>query len=174
MSRSGYRDYDDGDANDNLRQMGWAANVRRCIAGRVGQAFLWELYLSLGALPKQELITGGLIDSDGACCSLGAVALRRGKEIPPELRVNETEEPEDYELEEAGEAMIAFLDVKDMLGREIMFENDEHDNWHDPDTGVVVYGWPCKEKRKVRTEDTPHERWLRMRRWCVGRLRGIP
>jgi hypothetical protein len=172
MSRSGYRDYDGGDAYDELRAAGWANNVRRCMQGRVGQQFLWELYLSLEVLPTRELITGGLIDQDGACCALGSVALRRGETIPPDLMARE--DIEDYELEEAGEAMIHFLGIKSMLGREIMYQNDEADNWHHPETGAVIDWWPCSDKRRPRTEDTPHERWIRMRRWVVSRLKGIP
>ena len=48
MSRSGYTE-SDGDY-DTLRVEGWRANVRRCLEGCAGQAFLWELYLALEAM----------------------------------------------------------------------------------------------------------------------------
>lgn len=101
MSRSGY--IDDGDCDsteDFLRMCGWNANVRRCLGGRTGQAFMWELYQALEALPERRLIQGALEDH-GAYCALGAVARARGEEIPAELRASETQEEEDdYELQD--------------------------------------------------------------------------
>src|SRR6185312_1184289 len=73
VSRSGYTDGECDSTEDFLRMCGWNANVRRCIAGRHGQAFMWELYQALEALPERKLIRGALEDG-GAYCSLGAVA----------------------------------------------------------------------------------------------------
>jgi hypothetical protein len=171
MGRSGYQDYEGGDQYDELRASGWAANVRRCIGGRKGQAFMWELLLALQALPRRELITGGLIDQEGCPCALGAVALSRGKDVPPDLRVTDEGEPdEDY----FAEAMGGFFGIKDLLAREVMYHNDEADEWHHPETGAVVTSWPCYDKRQVRTTDMPAERWQRMREWVVSNLRNIP
>lgn len=169
MGRSGY--IEDGDCDsteDFLRMCGWNANVRRCIAGRTGQAFMWELYHALEALPEHRLIQGALEDH-GAYCSLGAVALARGQEIPAELKASEAEEEEDdYELQERYSAMGCFLGIKDMLAREIMYQNDDADTLH------YVEGPPRRNHGEPLREETPEERWQRVRGWVVRKLKGIP
>jgi len=165
MSRSGYSDGECDSTEDFLRMCVWSANVRRCIAGRTGQAFMWELYQALEALPERKLITGSLEDR-GAYCSLGAVALARGVEIPQDLRG--PVEEDDYEAADRYEAMGGFFRIKDMLAREIMWQNDDADEVH------YVPG-PAKPRRCEPTrEETPEERWQRVREWVVSKLRGIP
>lgn len=175
MSRSGYVDSDGcDDTYDFLRMCGWQANVRRCLGGRAGQKFLWELYLALEALPEHALITGSLVDIEGSYCSLGAVARFRGLEIPVELRETADGEPDDDS--DFYEAVTPLLDIKELLAREIMYQNDEEDRSHS--TGIMErhsYGprgdfWYSE----VRRTDTPEERWQRMRRWVVSQLREIP
>ncbi len=163
MSRSGYEHCDSGEA------FGWAANVRRCIAGKRGQAFMWELYLALEAMPKRELITGSLVTTDGQCCALGAVAVARKAEIPDWMR--DTDGADEYEFMDA---MGPMFGIKDMLAREIMYYNDEADPLRYEDTGERCAGYRVDPNRKIRRIDTPAERWQRMRAWVVGRLRGIP
>lgn len=168
MNRSGYNDGGDCDTTEDfLRMCGWNANVKRCIAGRTGQAFMWELYQALEALPEHRLIQGALEDH-GAYCSLGAVALARGQEIPAEMRGSD-EEVDDYELAERYSAMGSFLGIKDMLAREIMYQNDDGD-------GVLHYieGPPRRNHGEPVREETPEERWQRVRGWVVRRLKGIP
>jgi hypothetical protein len=182
MSRAGYTEAD-CDAEDMLRQYGWQANVRRAIAGRKGQAFLWELYLSLEVLPKRELITGALVDSQGCACALGAVALTRGMDIPSEFTKlygpsqHEWSDSLQNDVDDDGEfadAMGPLFGIKDMLAREIMYVNDEMDRWHWADTGDVCHGVPYGCTREVRHHDLPDERWQRVRRWVVSNLRDIP
>lgn len=171
MSRAGYHE---ADGEDDLAIYGYQANVRRCIAGRRGQAFMWELYQALEAIPSRELITRALVDtSTGAMCSLGAVAVQRKLAIPAELCTTGApdDEPDDYEF---AEAMGPMFGIKDMLAREIMYENDECGRWHWEDDGTVCHGVRHGEPRKYRTWETPGERWQRMRRWVVGRLKGLP
>lgn len=172
MSRSGYTEAD-CDPEEMLRVYGWQANVRRCIAGRKGQAFLWELYQALEALPHRELVQGALLDtSSGSVCSLGALAVHRKMSIPPEFCISGADdEPDEYEF---AAAMGPLFDIRDMLAREVMFENDEGDTWHWEDDGTVCDGVRFGENRKYRTHDTPTERWRRMREWVVSNLRGIP
>jgi hypothetical protein len=164
MSRSGYSDGDCDSNEDMLRMYGWQANVRRCMSGRKGQAFMWQLYLALEALPDRALVTGALVDREGSYCALGAVARFRGMEIPEQFRETEEGEPDEYEF---ASAMGPFLGVKDMLAREVMYHNDDDDDWHE------VPG-PPKRYCSLRRSDNPHERWLRMRAWVVEQLRGIP
>lgn len=174
MSRAGYTDGDCDDTESMLRSYGWQANVRRCIAGRKGQSLLWELYQALEALPTREIVTGALLDtSTGSVCSLGALAVHRKMPIPPEFCTTGApdEEIDEYEF---ADAMGPLFGIKDMLAREIMYENDEGDHWHWEDNGARCEGVRYGETRKYRTSDTPRERWLRMRRWVVGRLKDIP
>lgn len=166
MSRSGYSDGDCDSTEDFLRMCGWNANVRRCIGGRHGQAFMWELYQALESLPQRSLIQGSL-EHHGAYCSLGAVALARGEEIPEGLRGTDEDE-EDYEIEERYAAMGGFFGIKDMLAREIMWQNDDADCLH------YTPGPPQRHNSLPTREETPEERWQRVRAWVVSKLRGIP
>jgi len=173
VGRAGYIE---ADGDNDLQIAGWRANVRRMMQGRQGQRFLWELYLSLEALPRKELITGGLIDKDGDCCALGAVAVSRGIEIPDDLKVrlDENGEPEDDDGYDFYDLVTPLLKIKEMMAREVMYQNDECDTWHWPD-GSICRSIPwAKRDIPVRYSDTPAERWLRMRRWVVSRLVGIP
>ena len=174
MGRSGYIEADDCDENSMLRVAGWQANVRRCLRGRPGQKFLWELYEALQALRDHELVTGALLDtSTGAVCALGAVAVYRKMQIPVEFTTTGApdDEPDEYEF---AEAMGPFFGIKDMLASEIMYENDECGTWHWEDDGTICHGVRHGETRKYRTYETPHERWRRMRCWVVSWLQEIP
>ena len=166
MSRSGYSEYDGGDAYDDLRAAGWAANVRRCMRGRAGQAFLWELYQSLEALPSKRLIQHSL-EARGEYCALGAVALSRGIEIPAELRATD-DEADDWDDEGTYEVMGKLLRVKELLAREIMWQNDDCDDVHDVEGPAQAW---CSGPSRY---DSPEERWQRMREWVVSKLAGTP
>lgn len=169
MSRAGYHE---GDGDNDLAVYGWQANVRRCMAGRKGQAFLWEFYQALEAIPARELITRALLNtSTGAVCALGAVAVQRKLQIPAEFCTTGApdDEPDDYEF---AEAMGPLFGIKDMLAREVMYENDEQDAPRYVDTGEIIYGSyrPGVPTRR----ETPAERWCRMREWVVDHLKDIP
>src|SRR5690348_13620283 len=73
MSRSGYTD-----DCDNVCL--WRAAVDSALHGKRGQAFLREMLAALDALPNKRLIVNELV-SDGECCALGAVALKRGTDV---------------------------------------------------------------------------------------------
>lgn len=163
MSRSGY--VDDCDSDQMLAVYGWNANVRRCLRGREGQAFLWTLYQALEALPDRRIIQGSLVDREGSACSLGAVALFRGMAIPDDWKETAEGEPDEYEFMEA---MGPLFKIKDMLAREIMYQNDDCDDRHE--LPGPTQQWRCSPSRY----DLPEERWQRMRAWAVSQLRGIP
>jgi hypothetical protein len=171
MGRSGYTDAGDCyDSADMLRMYAWNANVRRHIGGKKGQAFMWELYQALEALPERLLIQGGLMDQDGACCSLGAVARFRKMEVPKEFCVTEDEEPDEYEFQEA---MGPLFGIKDMLAREVMYQNDECDDWRLMD-GTKLLSLPWAQRETPTRYDNPAERWQRVREWVVSQLKDIP
>lgn len=165
MSRSGYSEGDCYDIADFLRMCGWNANVKRCLAGRAGQAFLWEFYQALEALPARALIQGALRDLGGDYCALGAVARFRGIEIPEALCETAEGFPDEDEFLES---MGGMFGIKDMLAREIMYYNDDKDRPH------YVPGPTERLGGYITREETPEERWYRMRRWVVKHLKGIP
>jgi hypothetical protein len=169
MSRSGY--IADGgyyDMADFLRSCAYNGNLRRHLGGRAGQRFLWELYFALEALPKRALITGALEDKDGAYCALGAVARARAVAIPAELGIEASDEYGPVlEASDFYDEVSGLLDIHEMMAREVMYKNDECDNLH------YVPGPPLRQSCPTRKE-TPEERWYRMRRWVVSKLRDIP
>lgn len=112
MSRSGYYDQDCGDQWQSIM---WSGNVRRCLAGRKGQAFLREMLAALDALPDKKLIAHDLV-KDGAVCAIGSVGLARGVDMTDI-------DPEDYE------AIAKVFGIKSMLVREIEFVNDDDSSY---------------------------------------------
>lgn len=74
MSRSGYTD-----DCDNLEL--YRASVDRALQGKRGQAFLRELAEALDAMPEKVLISGELINEQGACCAIGAVCKSRSLDV---------------------------------------------------------------------------------------------
>ena len=90
MSRSGY----DDDYIETWPMIRWRGAVTSAIRGKRGQALLREMLAALDALPEPKLIAYELIDSDGNCCALGAVAKARAIDvtgIDPEDRYHVSE-----------------------------------------------------------------------------------
>lgn len=108
MSRSGYT-CDLG----NLELGRWRGRVASAIRGRRGQQLLRELRDALDALPEKALVRGDFVTEDGACCTLGAVALAR--QWPDAKDIDSTEH----------EWLAARLGVAECLVQEVEFENDE-------------------------------------------------
>ncbi len=151
MSRSGYS-YDGWDSDGAAAMWaGWVANAFRSFAGR---AFLRELIAALDAMPVKELIAGE-IEQDGQVCALGAVARRRGlsREALP-LDVS------DYE------AVAEAFALSEYIVREVVDKNDDGGGHRFEIVGPMRPGLPRYGWR----DDTPAERWQRMRDWAQGRL----
>jgi hypothetical protein len=143
MSRSGYID----DCDDQWSWIRYRGAVKSAMHGRRGQAFFKELVAALDALPEKRLIAGSLKIEDGAVCSLGAVALKRGIDT----------EPLEGAFEDENHAMVAkALDIAECLTREVVYENDE--------CGRFV---PDGDKYR---KETPEERWQRMRAWAESHI----
>lgn len=109
MGRSGYTEDCDGPEL-------WRGIVANAMKGRRTQRFLRELRDTLDAMAVKELVQsedGELVDQDGACCTLGAVALARGW-------------PDAKEIDSAEHDHLADrLDIARTVVREIEWENDE-------------------------------------------------
>lgn len=161
MSRHGYVDYD---GDDPLAEGRWRGALLSAFRGKRGQAFLRELIEALDAMPEKALAAHSFV-KDGEICALGSVALKRG------IDVSEFESTDDkYDDHIDHDALAAKFNVASCLAREIMYENDDGDQWHWEDTGAVCQGVPYGSNRKYRTHDTPEERWQRMRAWAVWQL----
>jgi hypothetical protein len=122
----------------------YRANVDRSIFGKRGQAFLRELADALDAMPDKELIEGDLIDDDGRVCAIGAVCKQRGLDVSG-VDIGDPEE------------VGALVGIATCMAAEIEFENDER------------LGWCCSRQ----VEETPRERWVRMRLWVEKNLKAV-
>jgi hypothetical protein len=163
MSRHGYVDYE---GDDPLAEGRWRGAMVAAKRGKRGQAFFRELIEALDAMPEKALAAHSFVQG-GEVCALGAVALKRG------IDVSEFEPPNDeneWDDEIDHDALAAKFNVAACLAREVMFKNDDGDQWHWEDTGEVCNGVRYGETRKYRTHDTPEERWQRMRKWAVRNL----
>ena len=108
MGRSGYSECGD---LDPWNLICWRGAVSSAIRGKRGQAFLRELVEALEALPEKKLEAGALV-SDGGCCAMGAVALKRGLD---------TGGVDPYDREHVA----SIFGIAEALAAEIAFENDD-------------------------------------------------
>jgi hypothetical protein len=152
MSRSGYTDDCD---DDPLAAGRWRGRVASAIRGKRGQAALRETLAALDAMPVKELAAESLVTADGECCTLGALGAARGLDMS---RLD----PDDPD------AVADAFNIAAPLAREIVYFNDE-------------WGWRYEEHPWVmrnhydhppsyRVEETPAERWARMRAWVAERI----
>lgn len=144
MSRSGYTD----DNDDPLARGRWRAQVKSAIRGKRGQSFLQELATAMDAMPVKELIANQLIDAEGACCTIGVVCKSRG------IDVSKVDPHEPWDVGRA-------VGIAHQMAQEIEYCNDE-------------YGYSFEKvkgkNRWERVEETPEQRWQRMRKWVSDRL----
>ncbi len=167
MSRHGYVESDD---EDPLQEGRWRGAVLSALRGKRGQAFFRELIEALDAMPVKALAARSFTRG-GEVCALGSVALKRGIDVS-EFEAPEGEDSWDDEVDH--DALGEKFGIAPVMAREIMYENDECDQWHWEDDGSVVRnGIRYGETRKYRNE-LPTERWQRMRDWAVRNLRSTP
>lgn len=119
----------------------YRANVDRTIASKRGQAFLRELASLMDAMPVRELVTEELVNDVGQCCTIGVVCKARGIDV---TKIDCT-----YPRE-VGDA----VGISRIMAAEIAYENDENG---------CLYGRGRQE--------TPAERWQRMRKWVEKHLK---
>ena len=145
MSRHGYVDYDDVD--DDLSLGRWRGQVASAIRGKRGQAFLQELAAAMDAMPEKVLIAKELINSDGDCCAIGVVCKSRGIDVS-------------WVAYDCPASVGAAVGIAKQLAAEIEYENDEFGGRFEQMDGQ----WR-------RVEETPEERWKRMRAWVESKLK---
>lgn len=153
MSRSGY--------SDEAEDVGlWRGAVASALRGRRGQAFLRELLSALDALPLPRLVREDLVRAQeyevigGAeYCALGAVGRRRGTDLTKVDPYNNLEVAETF-------------DVAHALACEVMWVNDN--------SKLAYYRQVTLSDGKLwhlRRDETPEERFARVRAWVVSNLR---
>lgn len=120
----------------------YRGTVARAIRGQRGQAFLREMAAALDAMPVKELITEEIVDEGGRACAIGSVALSR------KLNVSNIDESEPDQVAQA-------FGIARAMAAEIAYENDE-----------------CGDRfvDGKRRDETPAERWQRMRKWVDEHL----
>lgn len=140
MSRSGY-----SDDCENVEL--WRSNVARSIAGKKGQAFLRELVAALEAMPEKKLITEDL-ERDGCYCTLGVVGAARGVDM------SGIDMSDDYD---AGNQIGTVLKMPAILAQEIMYLNDEYEEYD--------------RERHCWVQETDEQRYERMLKWAKSKLK---
>lgn len=132
--------------SDDCENLGlWRGAVYKSISGKRGQAFLREMAAALDAMPVKELIADEVVRTDGQVCAIGAVAVAVARRIDVAgLDVFD------------GDQVAARFGIARALACEIAYLNDE-----------------CGERIRDGKwqQETPAERWTRMRSWVDKHLR---
>lgn len=118
----------------------WRGRVASAIRGKRGQAMLRELRDALDSMPEKRLIARVLQTKAGECCTLGRLAAVKGMDY--------TEyEDDECAQQDLRDDLSVGLNVSACLIQEVEYENDEG-------------AW----------EETPEQRWTRMRAWVERQL----
>ena len=189
MSRTHYSD----DYGEDFPNQLWLyrANVDRSMASKTGRKMLREILAALDAMPTRELWPDVFIETrdeeardrfhanetpapKGAMCALGAWAATA---LGPEAAAGLFREAEPDSLTMAHR--LKALGWPPLVVHEIVFENDSEDHrWRtDYVLGPLTEAdhrarYPYERSRFVRyrVEETPAERWQRVRDWIAERL----
>lgn len=145
MGRSGY--------SDDLEQWSlirWRGQVASAIRGARGQAFLRDLLAALDAMPEKRLIDQDLERPDGSVCALGCIGKARGVPLPA-IDHDEIEYGDPDYIENLRHGLAKSFGIAHQLVAEIEFMNDE--------ASIL--------------DETPEQRWTRMRAWVAAQIRGM-
>lgn len=121
----------------------WRGAVNSAINGVRGQKLLCELVKAMDAMPVKRLVSQELVTVEGEFCALGVVGCHRG--IVEKLKGLD---PDDREH------VARIFDIAPALAAEIVYMNDEASPY-----------WS--------REETPEQRWIRMREWAQSNIRKI-
>lgn len=148
MSRSGYSE-DGWDCESNWPMICWRGAVTAATNGKRGQELLKELLAALDAMPLKRLASGSFATHKGEFCTLGVLGAKRGMNMSNLNKVVE-ECDGSYGDGVAREAAKEFGIARALAG-EIMYYNDE---------GCAFSG-----------DETPENRWRRMRAWIAKQIK---
>lgn len=123
----------------------WRGVIASATRGKRGQRFFRDLVGALDAMPAKRLIANAIQTTEGDVCALGAIGRHVGRDPAP---LDKAVNNEDFEA--LGEA----FDIASQLAQEVMWENDEAGPW--------------------RGDETPEQRWVRVRKWAASQIRVTP
>ena len=124
----------------------WRGQVASAIKGKRGQAFLRELVAALDALPEKRLAANSFQVASGEVCALGSVGRAR------DALMSDLEPDEDGEVDR--DKVADRFGIAMAMAAEIMWVNDERPYY-------------CRD-------ETPEDRWTRVRKWAVEQIRVTP
>jgi hypothetical protein len=137
------RNYYSEDYEENAMHFLWPAIIARSINGKRGQKFLNALATAMDEMPEKRLIAGRLITPEGECCTMGVICKARNIDVS-DIHYNDPEEA------------AKLLNISPTMAFEIVFQNDDYFDYN-PHIG--------------KTQETPDERWIRMRAWVDSKIR---
>lgn len=126
---------DDFDSDGDYAIYLYRQAVHNAIKGRRGQNLLRKLRDALDAMPTKRLITRTIKNDEGEVCALGA--------LDPNAPSGDPED--DWDEFGAADKLAKHFGVARALAAEIVYMNDEAFEW--------------------RGDETPEQRWTRMRAW---------
>lgn len=147
MNRSGYT----SDIGDHLEYGRWRGQVASSIKSKRGQAFLKELASAMDAMPEKVLIKNNLVDDSGNCCTIGVICKKRNID---------TKEVDCSDPESVG----GIVGISKQMAAEIEYWNDEVGE------DLVNTGTESNPSWKW-VDETPQERWKRMREWVEKHIK---
>lgn len=155
MSRSGYSD--DGDGESYSLAM-WRGMIGSATNGKRGQRFFRDLVAALDEMPAKRLIVNELQTEEGEVCALGALGKRRALDMTAFDMEALIDDPDYRDLGAA-------FDIAPQLTQEVMYVNDElsRSRYERDPYGV-----------NRRIDETPEERWTRVRKWAAKQIRVTP
>jgi len=121
----------------------WRGAVVSAIRGERGQSFLREMLAALDAIPDKRLIAHELVVKDGVQPDTNGCCALGAVALCRNLDVTDVD-PED------GETVAHVFGIAKAMAREVLYENDEGGRYN----------------------ETPEQRWTRMRAWVVAQIRG--
>jgi hypothetical protein len=128
---------------DQWQLIMYRGRVASATRGRRGQAMLRDLLAALDVMPHKRLIASEFQSGDNVC-ALGALAKSRCVD----------NKYLDAAIENGNNDLVAKqFDVATCLVNEVMFENDQD---------FMAY----------HSQETPEQRWSRMRAWVASQIRG--
>lgn len=134
------------DCDDYWALIRWRGAVSSAMRGQRGQAFLREMLETLDAMPEKRLLAVTINTTEG-CCAIGSVTRARGIDTSDLDGLH----PED-DYGDTARALAKRVGIASAMAKEIVFMNDEG-AWGD---------------------ETPEQRWTRMRAWVVDHLHEVP
>jgi hypothetical protein len=144
MSRSGYSEGWDFDSWTYIR---WRGAVASALRGKRGQLFLMEMLAALDAMPIKRLITHDLVAPD--LIPISHWGMQEVESVCAIGAVGKRRGVDMYELDpEDYHSVAGEFGIATVMAQEIEWINDDCGNY----------------------EETPEERYARVRRWVVRQL----